>query len=372
MAWSFRKRIKIIPGVHLNVSKSGISTSIGVRGASITVGKNGTFLNTSIPQLGLYNRQQLSDGRRLPSPNPVFEEVESEGRGNIFSADVQEITTEGMEGIKEAILLAGQQRDELHKDLRKVKSQLTFSLIKRSASFLLGYGLIWKQIPQRLKEDTEAQRDAIRQIREQIANSYVPLDVDFDSETEQLFERVVASFGKLMTSRKIWDVTSAHYQDRVKTRSSASTIVKKREIRFSADSLPFIRSNFQVLCFRNANGGDLYFYPGFIVMYSGVKRFAVISFDELIFSFRAISFTETGSVPADSRVMYHTWAKVNKNGTRDKRFKANYQIPVVRYGEIALKTATGLNEEYEFSNYEYAEDFSRALKAYQTSTKGRG
>lgn len=31
MAWSFRKQIKIIPGVHLNLSNSGISTSVGVK-----------------------------------------------------------------------------------------------------------------------------------------------------------------------------------------------------------------------------------------------------------------------------------------------------------------------------------------------------
>lgn len=36
MAWSYRRRIKIIPGVHLNFSKSGISTTIGVKGASLT------------------------------------------------------------------------------------------------------------------------------------------------------------------------------------------------------------------------------------------------------------------------------------------------------------------------------------------------
>ncbi|RYG19156.1 MAG: DUF4236 domain-containing protein [Chitinophagaceae bacterium] len=29
MAWSFRKRIKIIQGVHLNISKRGISTAHG-------------------------------------------------------------------------------------------------------------------------------------------------------------------------------------------------------------------------------------------------------------------------------------------------------------------------------------------------------
>ncbi|MBD1425811.1 DUF4236 domain-containing protein [Sphingobacterium arenae] len=55
MAWKFRRRVKVIPGVHLNFSKSGISTSIGVKGASVTLGSSGAYLNTSIPGLGIYN-----------------------------------------------------------------------------------------------------------------------------------------------------------------------------------------------------------------------------------------------------------------------------------------------------------------------------
>ena len=38
MAWRYRKRLKIIPGVHLNLSKSGVSATIGVRGMSVTYG----------------------------------------------------------------------------------------------------------------------------------------------------------------------------------------------------------------------------------------------------------------------------------------------------------------------------------------------
>lgn len=64
MAWNYRKRIKIAPGVHLNFSKGGVSTSIGPKGAKISIGKNGTYLNTSIPGTGLYSRDKLSGGNK--------------------------------------------------------------------------------------------------------------------------------------------------------------------------------------------------------------------------------------------------------------------------------------------------------------------
>ncbi len=60
MAWNYRKRIKIAPGVHLNLSKGGVSTSVGPKGAKVTFGKNGTYLNKSIPGTGFYSRKNIS------------------------------------------------------------------------------------------------------------------------------------------------------------------------------------------------------------------------------------------------------------------------------------------------------------------------
>lgn len=62
MAWNYRKRVKIAPGVHLNFSKNGVSTSIGPKGARVTFGKNGTYMSTSIPGTGLYSRQKIGSG----------------------------------------------------------------------------------------------------------------------------------------------------------------------------------------------------------------------------------------------------------------------------------------------------------------------
>ena len=60
MAWNYRKRIKISPGVHVNLSKRGISASVGPKGAKVTFGNGGTYLNNSIPGTGLYSREKIS------------------------------------------------------------------------------------------------------------------------------------------------------------------------------------------------------------------------------------------------------------------------------------------------------------------------
>ena len=134
MAWGFRRRIKIIPGVHLNLSKSGISTSIGIRGANVTLGKTGAYLNTGIPGTGIYHRQRLAGDKPAYEKNQFVPVEHSElhiyAEKEIISADVQEITSQDMQGIKDSILLAHQQRIELNRDLQKVKFEISINKIK--------------------------------------------------------------------------------------------------------------------------------------------------------------------------------------------------------------------------------------------------
>ncbi|GGD56214.1 DUF4236 domain-containing protein [Croceicoccus mobilis] len=59
MGFRFQKRISILPGVRLNLSKSGASWSVGPRGASVNIGKRGIFGNVGIPGTGLSYRERL-------------------------------------------------------------------------------------------------------------------------------------------------------------------------------------------------------------------------------------------------------------------------------------------------------------------------
>ncbi|WP_026914884.1 DUF4236 domain-containing protein [Christiangramia portivictoriae] len=56
----YRNRIKLAPGLNINLSRSGISATVGPRGANINIGKSGSYLNTGIPGTGLYKRNRIS------------------------------------------------------------------------------------------------------------------------------------------------------------------------------------------------------------------------------------------------------------------------------------------------------------------------
>lgn len=62
MSFRFQRRIKILPGVRLNISKSGVSTTFGRRGLSMTKGKRGSHLNIGLPGTGFAYRTRIASG----------------------------------------------------------------------------------------------------------------------------------------------------------------------------------------------------------------------------------------------------------------------------------------------------------------------
>lgn len=53
MGWRFQKRVRLMPGVTLNFSRKGVSTSIGARGARVTLGHGQRRTTLGIPGSGI-------------------------------------------------------------------------------------------------------------------------------------------------------------------------------------------------------------------------------------------------------------------------------------------------------------------------------
>lgn len=67
MGLRLRKSIKIAPGIKLNLSKSGISTTIGKRGSSVNVSKKGVYGSAGIPGTGISYRGKIDGGSKAAS-----------------------------------------------------------------------------------------------------------------------------------------------------------------------------------------------------------------------------------------------------------------------------------------------------------------
>lgn len=67
MGFRFRRSVKLLPGVRLNFSTRGISTSLGGRGATLNLGRRGARATFGLPGTGLSYTTKLS-GASGPGP----------------------------------------------------------------------------------------------------------------------------------------------------------------------------------------------------------------------------------------------------------------------------------------------------------------
>lgn len=68
MGFRLRKSIKLFGGIKLNLSKSGVGISGGVKGARVSIGKRGTRTTLSVPGTGLSYVSQKVLKKRPTSP----------------------------------------------------------------------------------------------------------------------------------------------------------------------------------------------------------------------------------------------------------------------------------------------------------------
>jgi len=72
MGLRFQKRLSLLKGLTLNLSKTGASLTLGKKGASVNIGKNGVTGNAGIPGTGLSYREKLSGKPASALGQPVL------------------------------------------------------------------------------------------------------------------------------------------------------------------------------------------------------------------------------------------------------------------------------------------------------------
>lgn len=332
MGFRFRKSIRVGKYFRVNVSKSGIGYSIGKRGARITVSANGRKTGTvGIPGTGITYSKTLGGGKTpAHAPVPAVQDteiaVESAAIENFQPADCTDIFCE----IKKCRIInlvsiilfiygfacVGSFRDGF---IARGISLLIIMLIG-AAGFIL-------------------------------ARTKLPAKLDYDIAPDMLaeHERRLAAWKQMCSSCKKWQVTG--YTGVSKTRVNAGADLDIIRKPFSStEKMPYyIKSN--TPCFTlNLKGEKLIILPDKMLIVKGLKMGA-IDYSNVHYETDTLNFVETEGVSADTEVIGQTWQYVNKNGTPDKRYTNNRQLPICAYGELKISSVTGLNVWLQCSDH---------------------
>ncbi|HBA8604311.1 TPA: DUF4236 domain-containing protein [Escherichia coli] len=373
MGLRFRQSFTLFPGVRLNVGKNGISTSIGVPGATVNVSKHCVRATVGLPGSGLSYSANLAKfgGCNTPQhehpaqPPQYYIPPAIDTMRPITSAGVEYLTSDSLMPLRDLIMAAHEQRSEICADLlaaRELATKQSDEILKRKNSL---FSFFYKKRIAELEAELPTTRAEVIRLEEWEEQTHIDVKFDAGNYSKQTWANLERAFEKMARSAKIWDVTAERGVNQFVERTIAGRMVDRSPVKFDFSRNDLLKFEGQALRFGNINGEDILLYPGMALIPGRGSSFAIIDWKELELTGRGTRFHESDSVPHDAKVVGHTWAKTNKDGSPDKRFRENYQIPVALYGYLFFNTDSGLNEEYMLSNVEAVEEFCFAVHQHK-------
>ncbi len=268
------------------------------------------------------------------------------------------VTSKNFHKLRQEITDIYNQRQELIKKLNSAKTKLFLLTTVHFGSYLVIIGFFYKKIA----ESRNTQQQIVKDLEKQVSETFVNLTFADKSQLEKSWLNCIDTFKELMGSEKIWDITYAEGVNRAQARTVAQTATKRTLIPRTEREIEFIKSDLPHLLLPNANGPDVFFYPTFLLLFKDNQEFGIFDLKEITVAMKLSGYIEEESVPKDTEIIQHTWKKANKDGSGDKRFKGNYQIPIVKYGDMTIEAEGGLEESFMFSNFDAFGDFAKTFE----------
>jgi hypothetical protein len=301
-----------------------------------------------------------------PAPQPVYYQPLPDMR-EINSATVEQLTSASLVELRDMISQARSQRSEIEADLMEARTLHTneeYELERKQGSIFRWF---YKRRIAALEESVPQVAAEVERLQGWLESTHIEMQFETSPAAKQTYGALVRAFDALRASTVIWDVTSDRAANRFVERTMATRSLLRTPVALDYATSELIKFEGRAMRFENANGEPILIYPGMMMMPRADGAFALIDLREVRLDSSLVQFVEGETVPADSEVVGYTWAKVNKDGSPDRRFRDNYQIPVCAYGCLNFTSEGGVMEEYQFSKADAALAFARAFQAYQAA-----
>jgi len=324
MGIRFQKRVSIFPGFRLNFSASGVSATIGMRGASVTLGgRGGPMANIGIPGSGFSTRFSLREspssrtqqpidqwpsangdpeaqktldhlhqrivqrafGRRdepEPPPPPRMTTLGSSATSDLTSPhlmDLRNLIAEANSRHRQAEGMVARFQREVSDNTKAVENcrneitQTQSNLRKwRASPFRFLFGRRIRKAESRSTElsqtasavisDLNTARLSLKEAEDARDESWLEGTFPLDGPASSAWRAVEQAFFTLSNSEKIWDLTAERHKRAGEERSSATRMLDREATKLTISNLEFFAPEFDCLRWHNANGDDLYLYPG--------------------------------------------------------------------------------------------------------------
>lgn len=399
MAWI--NRTEIAPGIYLDLSKVSVSTTIGVRGSSLT--RNGQYVNTGIPGTGFYERTKLVHTHQAHAPLSNGSADPQTAHANTLVVAIAmaigvfciSLAFSFLEGcivwavfvvllIFVAVIsgMAGDKSKEVDPSLWICKAKATLPKLQGETKEVLKNFIGCYELARQIEYETKvvnALEDKMRgasnakleqllwehqskleELNRQLADVQMDVDAPLTDEEKEAYGKLCDAFEQVMHSAYAWFVAPSNYGS--PTEPHAQTIGKRRQASAYVGVFDYLKSDFDVPVLDTGDT-QYYIYPKFVIKASNVCEFEVYPLTPSAITASIVKHAEAEVKPLDAHSTEEAWLYANGDGSPDKRHTNNKLVPVYQYGCINFNLGS-TQSRFMFSNGEASERFAEALALY--------
>lgn len=348
MGFRFRKSIKLGSGFKINLSKSGIGYSWGIKGFRLTkTAKGKSRATASIPGTGISFSTETGTKKKNVY-NPVENSLKTEDLDYSNYGEIENIDT------------------NFSKNLLTKEYKAFLSSINKRRLFdyvLLSLAIAFLIIP-------PAELVCLILFLVSRLCFRINLDYEFSDDCFEKYNSYLEQWKKVAKSRFVWNVTKTASVLNLKKLGNSNSAVKRKRTWISFRSPWWIKVNVKFPVLNLINQRIILLPDKVLVIKIGTGAIPIQKVD---FDIYAVGYMEPQKIFLnDAELVKKQWVYTNKNGEPDKRYKNNIQLPVYKYGMIKATSESGLNFEIMISKESVLDDFDKSLKAYLATFKNEG
>jgi hypothetical protein len=262
-----------VPGARISVGRRGVVGTVGVPGTGLGYstrldkprGRSAAAAETPAwpdESAGIFALPGAAPVPAPPGRAPTGFDVE-----RVESAALEFLNSPALRELRDMIVAARTQLVEVigeHRVAEQQRDRLSTEFDRKSRSiFRVFMRRRLRRLERALLPRAAAEVERLAEWREA---SRVTAQFHSSEAAAKGWDRLVLAFDTLMQSQAVWDVTAGRSTDRARERTAANRSVDRQPVRLGWASHAAVAFEGRALQFDNANGSDLVFYPGVLLL----------------------------------------------------------------------------------------------------------
>lgn len=373
MAWYIKKYVNIGP-VRLNLSKSGIGTSVGVKGFRIGIKSNGkSYIHAG--RYGMFYRHEFNS---TFSKEIIQEPIQKDDLDNCIDGN----NTIYFKPIGTDILKSNYKKDvvdALTKSYNAFRFDYLIGIVTVLLTILLYFNI---KTSYQIGENDISPNYTIPWIvlfsglilfaivaNWETKRRRIDIIYEFENNDCSYYQDIICAFNQIAKCNKSWSLLSSQklyntYQSKINAGASDLTDIASASI--GTGEIPWVNTNISSIPLIKTNSNSLFFVPDGILVYDN-NGIAYVEYSNIEVDYDIVKFIDDNP-PRDANIIDHTWKYANINGGPDRRFNNNKMIPVCAYGILKINANGKLLLYLMTSKEDAPEEFCKAMKKCQLAT----